>query len=79
MSAQEAKQKGIRVYELEAVENNPQRYGVTEDFLKNYPGDYLYKVPTKTEIVDSKTIPSPEFISRNRDFLKEHAPKYLNK
>lgn len=62
MTAKGAKKRNIQVYDLEAVEENPRKYRVTRGFLKNYDGDYLYKVPIKAKLLETNNKPSSNFL-----------------
>lgn len=65
MSASKAKEHNIEVYDLEAVEESPEVFGVSHSFLKDYPYDYLYKKPLHVEVVNTPEKRINQFADRH--------------
>ena len=77
MSASEAEKNEIDVYHIKAVKQNPEAFGITEEFLKDYDREYLYQVPVETTVNEQSNSLPDGFIERNRETVEEHHPDLL--
>lgn len=79
MSANELQGSNINVYDMDDVRQNPEGWRLSEDFVKNYPGDYLYGVPLEFKLRETRTYPDEKKDEQQIKYLQEAAPEFLER